>query len=134
MQTAALSTVPPIPFGTPIIYSNQWTGFNAGDCFEGQFNNLSVEKVKSLKAGDTVFVDFDPMHLHGKVYGYFKGKVIDIKTEGDYVTVGFECGDGPRGMMRILLDAEHTPFFVAVDEERLAATLKEFPLAMVVYD
>lgn len=134
MQTAALSTAPRIPFGTPIVYSNQWTGFTAGDCFEGQFKNLSVEEVGSLEAGDTIFVDFDPMHLSGKVYGYFKGKVTNIKTEGDYVTVSYECGDGPRGTKRILLDDKHTPFFVVVDEETLADTLKKFPLALVIYE
>ena len=134
MQTAALSTAPRIPFGTPIVYSNQWTGFTAGDCFEGQFKNLSVEEVSSLKAGDTIFVDVDPMHLHGKVYGYFKGKVTDIRTVNDYVFVGFECGDGPKGRKRIQLDNTYTPFFVVANEEKLAATLEKFPLASIIYN
>ncbi len=133
MQTAALSTVPRIPFGTPIVYSNPCTGFSAGDCFDGQFKNLSAEEVASLKLGTTVFIDFYPMHLNKNVRGYFKGMITYSKKEGDYVYVGFECGDGPKDILRIRIDDTHTSFFVVADEEELARTLEEVPLALIVY-
>lgn len=131
MQTAVLSTTPRIPFGTPIIYFNQWTRFET-DRFRDQFKHLSGKDVSDLDVGATVFVDVDPIHPNGKVYGRFKGKITGIRKDGDSVWVGYECEGAVRGNKRIELDAESTDFATANDEDALAAILDELPLAKVI--
>jgi ribosomal protein L21E len=131
-QTVVLSSKSRIPFGTPVIYYNRWTGFET-DRFRDQFKHLSGKDVSDLDVGAVVFVDVDPIHPNGKVYGRFKGKITGIKTEGDSVSVGYECESAVRGTKRIKLEAESTDFATAIDEDALAGILDELPLAKIIY-
>jgi ribosomal protein L21E len=131
MQTAVLSTTSRIPFGTPVLHYNLWTGFET-DRFRDQFKHLSGKDVSDLDVGATVFVDVDPIHWRGKVYGRFKGTITVIKMEGDSVFVGYECEGAVRGIKRIQLDAQSTDFATANDEDALADILDELPLAKVI--
>jgi ribosomal protein L21E len=131
MQTAVLSTAPRIPFGTPVIYYNRWTGFET-DRFRDQFKNLSGKDLSELAVGTTVFVDVDPIHPNGKVYGRFKGQITRLRIDGDRVAVTYQCGDSVKGGKIINLDAKSTDFAIAIDEEALADLLDELPDAKVI--
>ncbi len=133
MQTAVLhgNDRVPIPLGTPLISYNRWTGFETKR-FQGQYNYLNGEAVSNLEVGAIVYVEVDPIHPMGKVYGRLKGKITHITVENGMVSVGYECGHAVGGMKRVPLDAASTDFATAIDEEVLAAILDELPLAKVI--
>ena len=131
MQNDVLSATPRIPFGTPVIYYNLWTGFET-DRFRDQFKHLSGKDVSDLDVGATVFVDVDPIHPDGKVYGRYKAKITRIEPRGSSVSVYHECEGVYKGISRVDLDQVSTKFTLAIDEDALADILDELPLAKVI--
>lgn len=134
MQQASVPfQTPRIPFGTPIISYNQWTGFETTR-FANQFRRLSGEETSNLTEGATVYVDVDPLHPNGKVYGLIKGCVTSVKLAGDDVLVGHRCEGVLSGEMRVRLTDESSNLAVAIDESTLADILDELPKATVIDD
>ncbi len=77
MNTAAV-----LPIGTLLIHYNHWTGFETKE-FKGQFNPMTSEDIRNLKAGDIVFINLDPLHPNGKVYGRVKAFIEKMEPCAD---------------------------------------------------
>lgn len=74
-----------------VFYYNQWRGVDLPELREC-FSQLSTDEVANLKQGDEVWIDGEPYHLNGKVYGYtrvaFSGQV-----DSDHPPQLFKCVD-----------------------------------------
>jgi len=62
---------PVFPAGFHVYYFNQWAGFETKELHQF-FAHLTPEELLGLKQGDVVWVDQEPYHRDGKVYGYTK--------------------------------------------------------------
>ena len=60
-----------------IFYYNRWSGLEVD--ISGCFEHLSPLEMKALKLGDKVWLDLEPYHHCGKVYGL--SEVNLVKTE-----------------------------------------------------
>jgi len=67
--------------GTLVLFYNLWTGWESPEIREA-FEELEYENVKELKEGDLVWIDGQPYHMNGKVYGCLLVKITRIETPG----------------------------------------------------
>lgn len=125
---------PSIPVGTAIIYYNKWTGFETR-AFNGQFELLSAEEILFLKPGEVVYVDVDPLHPHGKVYGRIKVVITDIQCVKIRGLVEFRISyqGGPWAGFKTTRNGLCHDIKKAVDEECLAKTVEGLPLSKVIH-
>ncbi|MDQ2933105.1 MAG: hypothetical protein M3Q80_01870 [bacterium] len=80
-----------IDFGTTVLTYNKWTHYENHDIWT-HFRKATPSDISNLKAGDTIWIDEDPIHPNGKVYGFVKKKVTrceanKIHFENGYITV-----------------------------------------------
>ena len=122
MQTATV-----LPIGTPVIYYNQWTGFKT-KAFRDQFVALSADDIKQLKEGDEIYVDIDPLHPNGKVYGRIKTKVHKLEPIGSGEFRIYYSG-GPWSGFKTTRDGVCRDIEKAKDEQALAAIVSRLPLS-----
>lgn len=126
---AAVHSSSRIPLGTPVVYFNQWNGFDS-DEIRSQFTGLTAEELRNLKQGDIVYIDVDPLNPHGKVYGRVKVMISNVLKIGentawlDYNGAGFLSGG-----CRVDLTQESYKLARSDDEEKLADLLEKFPIA-----
>jgi hypothetical protein len=114
--------------GSPIVHFNQWTGFENKEVCKF-FELMTLDDIAKLSEGDILWVDVDPMHRHGKVYGWVKATLLH-KTWAD---PGYEIswkGGSVSGRYNRLV--ENTKFYKVKDEAALLAFTKNFPLARIV--
>lgn len=65
-----------------VFHYNKWAGLELPElvrCFEP----MSEEEITNLQVGDTVWLDLEPYHLNGKVYGYSRVRITD-EEEREY--------------------------------------------------
>lgn len=120
-----------LPLGTPVIYFNQWTGFETRE-FSELFKILSAEEITNLKVGQEIYVDIDPLHRHGKVYGRIKAVVTKIETtkNGNEYHIHFKGGNwsGFKTTKNGLChDVE-----IAINEQAIFEIVKRLPLSKVI--
>ena len=56
------------PLGTTLVTYNQWTNWEK-PADQNWFKPLCFGRVAELDPGNQVWIDIDPLHPHGKVYG-----------------------------------------------------------------
>ncbi|GEM_PF-2810828 len=66
------------PVGFNVFYFNQWKGFETKELFQ-YFSHLDSKELFALKRGDVVWIDEEPYHRNGKVYGYTKRVVWSVE-------------------------------------------------------
>jgi len=66
------------PVGFSVYYFNQWVNFETRELRQF-FSHLDSNELFALKQGDIVWVDEEPYHRDGKVYGYTKRMVTDTE-------------------------------------------------------
>jgi len=119
-----------IPVGTPIIYYNLWTGFET-TAFQGQFKQLTAGEIQQLDKGDVVYVDIDPLHPQGKVYGRIKSIVTMVEpVSGSEVRIHYRGGSW-SGFKTTRNGLCHT-IFMSTDEGVLAKIVAENPKSQVI--
>lgn len=103
VATCRTDDAPIFPIGTNVFYFNQWADFEAKELHKF-FTHLTPKEVTALKRGNIVWIDQEPYHRHGKVYGYTKIVVTDVVIlEDKSIRVSFGNGfttfssDGGRG-------------------------------------
>lgn len=77
-----------IDFGTAVLTYNKWTGHDS-DEIAPHFRKATRSDIRNLKKGDVIWIDEDPIHPNGKVYGFIKHKVIRMEGEGIHFDGGF---------------------------------------------
>ena len=82
-----------------IFYYNKWRGIELPEVAEC-FSHLSKEEVMNLKQGDEVWVDKEPYHLNGKVYGYTK--IQFSETMNDYQKTQFFKVNSPEKLEKLV--------------------------------
>lgn len=123
--------VPPmIAVGTPIIYYNKWTGFET-DVFREQFRHLPPEELKLLVVGDVVYLDIDPLHPAGKVYGRVKAIITQIDVLSNNELRFFYRGGHHLGF-KTTHNLECHGIEKAVDEVILARIVADNPESKVI--
>jgi hypothetical protein len=116
-----------LPIGTALIYFNQWTGFETKE-FRGKFVPFTEDEIKNLKKDDVIYVDVDPLHPQGKVYGWVKATVMRVvPLENGEFQIAYN-GVNYMGTKRtkdgLCIDIER-----AVDEQALADIAARLPLS-----
>ena len=82
----------PFSAGDKLIYYNKWTNWDSGEVREG-IEQLTFEEVSALSVGDLVWLDTDPLHPNGKVYGSILRRVTQVeKIDDDTVKVFHSYG------------------------------------------
>lgn len=99
---------------TAAIYYNKWTGWE-NNKVASFFRQGTEEDLKTLKPGDKIWLDTDPIHPNGKVYGYLAS--IFKKFEDGKL----EHSDGWTTMLGKL--------YILTDKEGFESYVKEHPLA-----
>lgn len=64
------------------VYYNRWRGVEIkgiGACFD----RLEEKDYETISPGDELWVDPDPLHPNGKVYGFAKVKVSNVEDDPD---------------------------------------------------
>jgi hypothetical protein len=79
---------PAIAFGTAVLTYNRWTEYENKDIHR-YFRRATAEDIQNLKAGDAVWIDEDPIHPNGKVYGFIKTKVERVEGNKIHFDDGF---------------------------------------------
>lgn len=120
-----------VELGTPIVNYNMWTRFDT-KAFAGQFVPFDAEGVKALKVGDIVYLDVDPLHPKGKVYGSVKVAITAITEVNGGERVIYYRGGIYSGFVRTAngLCGRITR---AVDEDELARIVASLPLSTKVH-
>ncbi len=77
-----------IDFGTAVLCYNQWTGYE-NQTVGRFFRQATAEDIRRLQPGDVVWLDEDPIHPNGKVYGFVKTKVEGVEGDRVYFQGGF---------------------------------------------
>ncbi|NQV89684.1 MAG: hypothetical protein HQ488_05150 [Parcubacteria group bacterium] len=75
------SAIPSKP-GATVVYLHKWRGFRnkeIGPCF----TPIAVKTLRRMQPGSLVWVDTDPMHMQGKVYGYTLVTIGSITDRGN---------------------------------------------------
>ena len=81
-----------------IFYYNRWRGVEVReihDCFKA----LEPQGMKQLKPGDTIWLNLEPYHLNGKVYGYSAVKIQGVHRKSgakEYTYESRSCQGGFR--------------------------------------
>lgn len=95
-----------IKIGGTVLYYNKWTGFENRD-ISSCFSQLNKKDISSLKIGDEIWRDEEPYDLNGKVYGYTRRVISDIKDSRIYFgTGGFSSFDLISGLYKLIPEKE----------------------------
>ncbi|MFZ2193286.1 MAG: hypothetical protein WAV31_03505 [Candidatus Moraniibacteriota bacterium] len=77
-----------IGFGTVVLTYNQWTGYdNYAVC--NYYRPATEDEIRNLKPGNAIWINEDPLHPRGKVYGFVKKKVNRVEGNKVYFGNGF---------------------------------------------
>lgn len=85
---AAKKEHPEIKLGTAVLYFNQWTGYRNRDVTR-HFRKASAADIERLRAGDVIWINEDPIHPNGKVYGFVKARVKKVEGKEIHFDSGF---------------------------------------------
>ena len=99
---------------TKALYYNQWTGWE-NNTINSFFRRATTEDIEKMKAGDQVWIDIDPIHPNGKVYGYLAFKFKKFADGYLYHNAGY------TSML--------SKIYILTDEPALRKFIKENPLA-----
>ncbi len=94
------------------LYFNQWTGLQnreVGKCFAP----ATLEELQSLKKGDDIWIDEDPIHPNGKVYGFLRSTFKKFEDGMVYHSSGYGS----------LLHK----FYILKDEDQLRSLIESDP-------
>lgn len=90
--------------GFRVYHFNLWADFDARKELRPFFSHLDHKELFALKPGDTVWIDEEPYHPQGKVYGYTKRKISSITEVNGNVRITFGGNDfmtfSPSGLGR----------------------------------
>lgn len=100
--------------GDWFIYYNKWTGWEPED-----LPKRKPVYPKDMKVGDKLWLDVDPIHHHGKVYGYVLVEIKEIKDDKVFYTGGWICYSDKWG----------TKFSKFLNEKKAFAFWEKHPLA-----
>lgn len=94
------------------LYYNQWTGLQ-NDEVTKCFAPATSEDLNGLKAGDDIWIDEDPIHPNGKVYGFLRSTFKKFENGMVYHSSGYGS----------LLHK----FYILKDEARLRSLIEADP-------
>ena len=109
------------PTGFHVYYFNKWAGFETEELHQF-FERLTHEELFLLKRGDIVWVDQEPYHREGKVYGYTKRVVWGTEMLHDK---RFRVSVGPFEFTTFSLDRMGKSIMRVTDEEALKNMLEK---------
>lgn len=114
--------------GTYFLSSNLWTGHECPmikDCFR----ELSYDEVLNLTAGSEVYVDQDPIHPNGHVYGYHCVAVTEVTLQREmyYLFFGEKGYSGSRLILK-----DRTRIYGVKNLELLETLEKIYPLLHII--
>lgn len=112
---------PIFPTGFHVYYFNQWAGFETKELHQF-FSHLDAEELFALKRGDIVWIDEEPYHRDGKVYGYTKRVVWGTEL---HPTGSLRVDFGPTGSMRFLPGGRGRSITKVQDEQALKNMLEK---------
>jgi len=121
-----------LPLGSPVIYFNQWTDFETEE-FKGQFKNLTAEEIKNLKVGQEIYIDVDPLHRNGKVYGRVKAVVSKIEPTEDEKEFRIYYKGGAWSGFKTTRNGINHDVGIAINEQALFEIVSRLPLSKVIY-
>ncbi len=121
-----------LPIGTPVIYFNQWTDFETNE-FKGQFKTLTAEEIKNLAVGQEIYVDVDPLHRNGKVYGRIKAVVSKIECIEDGKEFRVHYKGGAWSGFKTTRNGINNDIEIATNEQALFEIVGRLPLSKVIY-
>ena len=110
-----------VPVGQTVVTFNKWNEFQnqqIDDCF----TPFSEEDMKSLKGGDLIWINQEPYHHHGKVYGYTLEKLTEVKPTEGGIKIYY-----PTGMTTLYFNrpSGKNCKVLPEDEEKLVALIEE---------
>lgn len=119
------------PLGTTLVYYNKWTNWESKEIREA-LEGLTFDEVAGLSVGDQIWVDVDPLHPNGKVYGCVLAAVTEIeKVDEDTVMVRYEAPNLSGGR-RIYKDHGTTQLARLKNESETFVFVQDNPVATVV--
>ncbi|HYE22736.1 MAG TPA: hypothetical protein VD998_04065 [Verrucomicrobiae bacterium] len=101
-----------IEFGTAVLTYNRWTEYENRDVHR-HFRQATAEDIRNLKSGDAIWIDEDPIHPNGKVYGFVKTRVDCVEGNKIHFDGGFTT--------------LHNKIFIVDDESVLAEMIAADP-------
>lgn len=101
-----------IDFGTAVLTYNKWTRHDS-DKVAPHFRKATPTDIQNLKKGDAIWLNQDPIHPNGKVYGFVKHKVTRKEGAGIHFDNGFT--------------SNHDKIYFVDDERALAKLIDEDP-------
>jgi hypothetical protein len=114
MKTQVARATKPIPFGTTVLTFNKWTGYQNNNV-KTYFRPAKASDIRKLKVGDSIWIDTDPLHPNGKVYGFVKNLVSGRRGNKICFNDGFT--------------SLHDNIYFVDDEAPLAELIAEDPLS-----
>jgi hypothetical protein len=75
-----------------VLYYNRWTGFEC-QAIGRQFRPMTRAEVERIAVGNEVWMDRDPIHRNGKVYGFVRERITRVeRMGGDEIRLHFTSG------------------------------------------
>ena len=100
------------------LYYNRWTGWE-NNTISNFFRPATIEDIEKMKSGDQIWMDVDPIHPNGKVYGYLSFKFKQFKEGYLYYNAGY------TSML--------SKIYILTDEPALRKFIEKNPLSVDIY-
>ena len=110
--------------GQPILYYNKWTGFENED-ISSCFRKATYDDLVEMKDGGSVWINQDPIHPNGKVYGYVQRRVLSVEVSETALRI---CWGIDRYSNKVRGESLY-PLFILTEPQKLSGLLKRYPLA-----
>ena len=116
--------------GDSIYYQNEWRNFRSTE-LQDLFVRMNEEELKKLLIGDSVWINDEPYHPAGKVYGYTYVKILGMVSDNERIK--FTGGTMLNG--QIVEDHyfvwPHINVYRILNEERFSDVLNLSPEALI---
>jgi hypothetical protein len=101
-----------------VFYFNKWQGIDLPEVREC-FRALNEDELSRLETGTLIWVDLDPYHPAGHVYGFTAATVTALRTHDRGVTIEYDAA-GVGGQVQV----PATKIFTVSDGSRLLRLVK----------
>ena len=101
--------------GKSVFYYNKWRGVDFPE-LRACFRQLSANEIAGLKQGDEVWIDGEPYHLNGKVYGFTQ--IVYPGKEKDNFLQLFKCVNPKKLEALVTENGEKVLSPISNDEKR----------------
>lgn len=101
-----------------IFHYNRWRGVEVPE-IHACFTELTTTEKKKLKKGERIWLDLEPYHLNGKVYGYSGVEIKRKQVSGRYLGYIFESPQHAGGF-----SVAYKAIWKLTDEQKLEELVK----------